>query len=299
MMKRVMGSKNSKDKEDNSNKTNTNPEKLTAIYTRVSTEEQAKEGISLSAQKDRLIAFCKAKDLSIYDIYTDDGYSAGSINRPALKKMLEDANQGKFKNVLVYKIDRFSRNLKDLIITLDEFQKKKINFISSTEPIDTTSAIGNAFMQIIGVFAQLERGMVAERVKLSFEKKLSSKEFINRPPLGYRVSKKKLIINNQEAQIVRKAFSMRVRGINYKDICKELRIPTSTFYHIIKNPTYIGYISYKNLLIKGNFPPLITRETFFKAHDNNKKYIFIDDNKSNRNNTDNKENENSNKNKVK
>ena len=249
---------------------------MTAIYIRVSTEEQAKKGISLDAQKERLTAFCTAKVLEMYKIYMDDGYSAGSTNRPALKELIEDANEGRFSNILVYKIDRFSRNLKDLIIMLDEFQKKKINFISATEPIDTTSAIGNAFMQIIGVFAELERGMVAERVKLAFEKKINSKEFLNRPPLGYKIEGKTLKIIEKDAAKVRDIFNMRIKGMNYKDICEKAKIPISSFYHIIKNPAYIGYISYNNLLVKGNFPAIITKDMFARAHRENKRFIYID-----------------------
>lgn len=266
-------------KEKSEKKTEPENPNLTAIYVRVSTEEQAKEGISLDAQKERLTAFCTAKLLDIYKIYMDDGYSAGSINRPALKEMIEDANEGRFSNILVYKIDRFSRNLKDLIIMLDEFQKKKINFISATEPIDTTSAIGNAFMQIIGVFAELERGMVAERVKMAFEKKINSKEFLNRPPLGYEINGKTLKIIEKDATKVREIFNLRIKGMNYKDICKKAKIPVSSFYHIIKNPTYIGYISYKNLLIKGNFPGIITKNIFAKAHRDNRRFIYIDSKK--------------------
>lgn len=247
--------------------------KKTAIYVRVSTEEQAREGISIDAQKDRLIAFCKAKDLEIYKIYADEGYSAGSIKRPAFQELLKDARERRFKNVVVYKIDRFSRNLKDLIIILDEFKQLGINFISATEPIDTTSAIGNAFMQIIGVFAELERGMVAERVRLAFEKKIKSKEFLARPPLGFKIINKKLRVDEKNAEIVRKIFNERVNGINYKDICKKYNISKSTFYHIITNPIYIGIIRYKNKILKGNFEPIVDVYTFYKAHKKNAEFL--------------------------
>ncbi|MCH9030406.1 MAG: recombinase family protein [Bacteroidetes bacterium] len=88
------------------------------VYVRVSTEEQAKEGISLDAQIDRCKAFCKARGWKVFKIYTDAGYSAGSLDRPALKDLGEDIKNKKLNILLVYKIDRFSRKLKDLISAL-------------------------------------------------------------------------------------------------------------------------------------------------------------------------------------
>ena len=248
-------------------------QKATAIYVRVSTEEQAKEGISVSAQKDRLCAFCKAKDLELYKIYCDEGFSAGSIKRPEFTKLLEDARKGMFANILVYKIDRFSRNLKDLITILDELKNLGVNFISSTEPIDTTSAIGNAFMQIIGVFAELERGMVAERVSLAFDKKVKEKEYLSRPPLGYSINGKNLVIDSANAQKIKDIFESKVAGENYVSICARHKIPISTFYHIIKNPVYIGYIKYKGQLIRGDFEPIISKEVFSMASLSNSNII--------------------------
>lgn len=251
------------------------PKNSVAIYVRVSTEEQAREGISVEAQKDRLIAFAKAKDLVVTKIYADEGFSAGSMKRPMFQEMLSDAHKGCFANVLVYKIDRFSRNLKDLITLLDEFKSLGINFISATEPIDTTSAVGNAFMQIIGVFAELERGMVAERVSLAFGKKIDSREYFARPPLGYKFVDKKLVIDEKEAKKVRDIFESRAKGENYVSICLRHNIPVSTFYHIIKNPVYIGFISYKGELIKGDFEPIIDNELFVMANSKNRNMINV------------------------
>ena len=82
-----------------------------AIYVRVSTEEQAKEGLSIYAQIDKCKSFCNARDWDVFKIYKDAGYSAGSLNRPALELLLRDAKEKKFNIILVYKIDRFSRKL--------------------------------------------------------------------------------------------------------------------------------------------------------------------------------------------
>ena len=162
----------------------------TAIYVRVSTDEQAKEGISMDAQIQKCKSYCDARDWEATQIYTDAGQSAGTMNRPAVQQLIKDLDHGKFQNILVYKFDRFSRNLRDLISFLDNIKKKGINFTSVTENIDTTTAMGEAFFQMIGVFAQLERGMVKERVKLAFDKKAEDGGALNRTPFGYKIIKK-------------------------------------------------------------------------------------------------------------
>ncbi len=237
------------------------------IYVRVSTEEQAKEGISIDAQIDRCQAYCKARGWQVYKIYTDAGYSAGTLNRPALKDLLQDAASHQLNILLVYKIDRFSRKLQDLITALEHLKSQHINFTSVTEQIDTTTAMGEAFFQIIGVFAQLERGMVKERVELAFDKKISTGELLNRAPLGYTYNdQRKLIINPKDATTVKEIFAMAAAGISYKDICAQFNLPTSTYYEIIKNPTYIGKIQYRNHLYHGTHKPIIDEALFFQLN---------------------------------
>jgi len=215
------------------------------VYVRVSTEEQAKEGISIDAQIERCRAFCKARGWKLFKIYTDAGYSAGTMDRPALKNMVDDINNKKFTILLVYKIDRFSRKLKDLISILEELKSKGVNFTSVTEQIDTTTAMGEAFFQIIGVFAQLERGMVKERVEMAFDK---------------------LVVNDEEAIKVREIFEMWASGVHYKEISEKFNIPVSTLYEIIKNPTYIGKVRYRGNLYKGNHKGIIPEELFQKVN---------------------------------
>ncbi|OGI66209.1 hypothetical protein A2642_03475 [Candidatus Nomurabacteria bacterium RIFCSPHIGHO2_01_FULL_39_10] len=243
------------------------PTPKVGIYVRVSTEEQAKEGISIDAQIDRCQAYCKARGWQVFKIYTDAGYSAGTLSRPALKDLLEDARTKQLNILLVYKIDRFSRKLQDLISALEHLKAQNINFTSVTEQIDTTTAMGEAFFQIIGVFAQLERGMVKERVELAFDKKISTGELLNRAPLGYTYNdQRKLVINSTEAVIVKEIFQMAATGISYKDICAQFRLPTSTYYEIIKNPTYIGKIQYRNKLYQGTHKPIIDESLFFQIN---------------------------------
>jgi len=237
-----------------------------AIYSRVSTEEQAKEGLSVEAQIDKCKSFCDAREWEIFKVYKDAGFSAGTLNRPALELLLRDAQEKRFDIILVYKIDRFSRKLKDLITILEDLKTKNINFTSVTEQIDTTSAMGEAFFQIIGVFAQLERGMVKERVQLSFDRKINLGEALYRAPFGYTYQNKKLVKHPENAEKVKEIFEMWAAGISYKDICQKFDLPPSTLYQIIKNPIYTGKIKYKGELFKANHPALIDEELFNKIN---------------------------------
>ena len=238
----------------------------TAIYVRVSTQEQAREGLSVDAQIDKCKSFCDARDWDVFKVYRDAGYSAGSLNRPALELMLRDAQENKFNIILVYKIDRFSRKLKDLILVLDDLKSQKINFTSVTEQIDTTSAMGEAFFQIIGVFAQLERGMVKERVELAFERKIKFGEALFRAPLGYVYQNKKLVPDPENATKIREIFEMCARDINYKEISQKFNIPSSTLYQLVKNPIYLGKIKYRGELHKGKHKALIDENLFNQAN---------------------------------
>lgn len=241
-----------------------------AIYSRVSTEEQAKEGLSVDAQIEKCKSFCNARDWEIFKIYKDAGYSAGSLKRPALELLLRDAQEKKFDIILVYKIDRFSRKLRDLILVLEELKEQGINFTSVTEQIDTTSAMGEAFFQIIGVFAQLERGMIKERVELAFDRKIQFGEAVHRAPFGYKYQNKKLVPDTENAFKVKEIFEMWSSGINYREISKKFNLPPSTLYQIIKNPLYIGKIKYKKKLYRGKHPALIDEELFHSINSKEK-----------------------------
>lgn len=244
---------------------------IVAIYARVSTEEQAKEGLSIDAQIDKCKSFCQARDWDVFKVYKDAGYSAGSLRRPALELLLRDAQEQKFNIILVYKIDRFSRRLRDLIMVLDDLKEKGINFTSVTEQIDTTSAMGEAFFQIIGVFAQLERGMVKERVELAFDRKVKLGEALYRAPFGYIYQNKKLLPDKENAEKIKQIFEMWVAGMDYKEISKKFKIPPSTLYQIIKNPTYIGKVRYKGGLYKGKHQAIISEDLFNQANKIEKK----------------------------
>ncbi len=139
------------------------------LYSRVSTDEQAKFGTSLEVQREHLIKYASLQGWEIYypepgKIYEDNGYSGYSTDRPALKRMLRDAASGKFEAILVHKIDRFARNNRILLNLIEEFINLGIGFASATESFDTVSASGKMALSMLGTVAQFERDRIIERV---------------------------------------------------------------------------------------------------------------------------------------
>src|SRR3989338_4139744 len=133
-----------------------------ALYVRVSTEEQVKKGVSLDAQEAALRSYCKTYSYDIHKIYKDKGKSAKDIKgRPAMIKLLEDAQAKKFDVILIYKLDRFSRSLKDLILTIETLKNQEIDFISLQDRIETTSASGKLMFHIISSFSYFQTNIIA------------------------------------------------------------------------------------------------------------------------------------------
>ena len=136
---------------------------LAAIYIRVSTQEQAELGFSLNAQQEALENYSKALGYEIFKVYKDSGKSAKDMNRPELMKLLKAAEEKKFSAIFTYKLDRFSRSIKDLILTIDKLKEWGIDFVSLQDKIETTSASGKLMFHIISAFAEFERDLIRQR----------------------------------------------------------------------------------------------------------------------------------------
>jgi len=169
--------------------------KKCAIYIRVSTTEQADEGFSIQAQRDKLVNYCKAKDWLISDFYMDPGYSGSTLDRPAIQRLIKEIRN--FDIVLVYKLDRLSRSQKDTLHLIEDiFLKNQVDLVSLSESFDTGTAFGRASVGILSVFAQLERETIRERSRLG--KTERAKEGLYKgglPPFGYTYENGELKIN--------------------------------------------------------------------------------------------------------
>lgn len=259
-----------------------------AIYIRVSTVHQIDKD-SLQVQRRELAAFCEYV-LGIHDfvVFEDKGYSAKNTDRPDYQAMMTRIRSGEFSHLLVWKIDRISRNLLDFTSMYSELKKLGVTFISKNEQFDTSTAIGEAMLKIILVFAELERKMTSERVTaVMTARAVEGKWNGGRVPYGYKWDKqtKTFSIDSVEGEIVREMFSLYHTHHSllyvaklFNDAGKYNRTgnPWSAvmIHKMFTNPFYYGAYRYNNfvdgermpesdwLVMQDHHPAIISKETF-------------------------------------
>ena len=240
--------------------------KRVAIYCRVSTVEQAEEGYSIDEQRRRNIEYCEKEGHEVYKVYEDRGISGKNISgRPGLKDLLQDANAGKFDLVIVWKLNRISRKLIDILNIVDTLDKNKIAFRSLTESFETETPAGKLQLNIMGAIGEFERGTIAENVKMGMMARAKEGKWNGGKVLGYDIveipsegkkrKETKLVINEKEAMTVRRIFELYSTGHGYKATVNRVNqeghrskkgnpFATATIKEILKNPVYIGKIRY-------------------------------------------------------
>ena len=193
---------------------NNDQQQKVAIYARVSTQEQAIEGVSIDAQVAALKAYAKSQSWEIYDEYIDGGFSGGTDERPALRRLLSDAGQGRFSIIAVCKLDRFFRNLRLLLNHLYSLEQIDIKFVSTQEGLDTSTPYGKFAVQIMGVIAEFERGRIGERVRDTRQYRIAQGHWPGgRTICGYRwlPDEQKWAIDEKEAGLVRYIYDLYVK----------------------------------------------------------------------------------------
>lgn len=250
--------------------------KRAALYIRVSTQEQAQEGYSVGEQKERLIAYCKAQDWVIADIYVDGGYTGSNIKRPGIQKLISETD--KFDLVLVYKLDRLSRSQRDTLYLIEEvFLPNKVDFISMQESFDTSSPFGKAMIGLLAVFAQLEREQIKERTKMGrlARAKAGLYQGGGYIPIGYNYDPSigKLVVNPYEAQQVQKIFEWYLAGLSLQAIEDRLKAAGYTnryssynswtgIRYMLENETYLGRIHFGDVVVENAHEAIISEEQF-------------------------------------
>jgi site-specific DNA recombinase len=240
---------------------------LAAIYVRVSTREQAQEGFSLKAQEENLENYAKSLGYEIFRIYRDAGKSAKDIeHRPEMVQLLKDAEEKKFSAIFIYKLDRFSRSLRDLILTVDKLKEWGIDFVSLQDRIETTSASGKLMFHVISAFAEFERNIIGDRTKFGMEKKAKDGGFITKAPRGYKLENKELVLNDKEAEKVKEIFNEFLEGnISLTQLAKKNNFSTTGIKKLLQNTTYLGKVKFAEKEMQGTHPPLIEKEIFEKV----------------------------------
>jgi site-specific DNA recombinase len=241
---------------------------LAAIYIRVSTEEQARHGISLSAQEEALKNYASALGYEIFKIYKDEGKSAKDIeHRPEMVQMLEDAQTHKFQAIFIYKLDRFSRSLKDLIETIEKLKEWNVDFISLQDKIETTSASGKLMFHIISAFAEFERNVTGERTKFSMDKKARDGNPITRAPWGYKMENKKLVPTQNSFQVEELFQDFLNQNISLTQLAKKYDFSVNGLKKILKNQAYLGKIKFDGQTHQGSHQPLLSSTLFNRVQD--------------------------------
>ncbi|KLT22520.1 site-specific recombinase, resolvase family [Wolbachia endosymbiont of Armadillidium vulgare str. wVulC] len=252
-----------------------------AIYTRKSNEDGLEQKFnSLDAQRVACEKYIKSKEgwVILAKRYDDGGYSGKNLERPAIKELFEDVKKGEVDCVVVYTLDRLSRETKDSIEVTSFFRRHRVNFVAVTQIFDNNTPMGKFVQTVLSGAAQLEREMIVERVK---NKIATSKEqglwMGGTLPLGYDVKDKELIINEKEAKIVGHIFERYVELKSMAELARELNsqgyrtkadiFKKATVRRIITNPIYMGKIRHYDKEYEGKHDAIIEEEKWQKAQE--------------------------------
>ena len=197
-------------------------------YVRVSTEDQAREGVSLEAQEARIMSWCKSKGYELKRIYSDAGISGFKMkNRPGLQKALKAAGKG--DAFIVFSLSRFSRSVIECLTELDALSKRGVDFVSLSENIDTTTAMGKAFSGVLAIFNQLYRDQISEQTRAALtHKKNKGQKTGGDVPFGYDVKvnpmsgEKYLVPNEREQAVLEAVVKKRQEGLSLRMIAQDL-----------------------------------------------------------------------------
>jgi DNA invertase Pin-like site-specific DNA recombinase len=257
--------------------------KRCAVYTRKSTEEGLdREFNTLDAQREACEAYIASQRAEgwtlVADRYDDGGFSGGSLDRPALKRLLADIERGLVDVVVVYKIDRLSRSLMDFAKLVEVFDVHEVTFVSVTQSFNTTTSMGRLTLNILLSFAQFEREVIGERIR---DKVAASKArgmwMGGYVPLGYEVRDRKLVVNEAEAVRVRRVFELFAEtgsGVETVRRCRAEGITTRSgrpidkgdVYKILHLRTYVGEVAHRGNVYPGEHAAIVSRALWDRVH---------------------------------
>lgn len=191
-------------------------------YTRVSTSDQANEGISLEAQAAKIRAYCELNDLELLHIFEDAGKTGKNMNREALQKALGMIEAGEASALVVYKLDRLSRKTRDTLELIEQIENADAAFHSITEKVDTKSALGKFFLTITAAFAQMERDTIADRTRDALAYKREQGQYLGAVPFGYTLEGPALEQSAEEVAIIGHVVTLKSNGLTLQQIADTL-----------------------------------------------------------------------------
>ena len=260
-----------------------------AIYTRVSTDQGLdQEFNSLDAQREAAEAYIKSQAhegwVCLKDIYDDGGFSGGSMERPALQRLLDDVRARKLDVIVVYKVDRLTRSLADFAKLVELFDTHGVSFVSVTQSFNTTSSMGRLTLNVLLSFAQFEREVTGERIRDKFTASRKKGMFMGGiVPYGYRLESRKLLVDPPEAEKVRQIFDLYLELKSLPKLAKTLAdqgvvsrqrpfgegrtiggqpFRVGALSHLLSNQIYIGEVQHHEVHYPGEHEAIIERPVF-------------------------------------
>ncbi len=247
------------------------------LYTRISTDEE-NQPTSLASQTERLEAFCKVQEDWRIIAHHEDRATGTKLDRPGLQAALDLARQGRIDQLLVYRIDRLSRKVRQLAGIAEELDKLGVTLRSATEPFDTGSAAGRMMLQMLGVFAEFEHATIVDRVTSGIERRAREGRWPNgRIPFGYtRNDRKELVPDERTAPVIRRIFTWYAAGrLGAAAIARRLdgeHAPApprgwqpAVVLWVLSNQAYVGRVHWREQTFPGIHEPLIDTDTFEHA----------------------------------
>ena len=260
-----------------------------AIYTRVSTEHGLEQEFnSLHAQREAAQAYVKSQAHEgwkpVRNHYDDGGFSGGSMERPALQKLLADIQERRIDIVVVYKVDRLTRSLTDFARLVELFDKHGVSFVSVTQSFNTTTSMGRLTLNVLLSFAQFEREVTGERIRDKIAASKKKGIWVGGVvPLGYQLKDRKLLIHEEEARIVRLVFERYLALGSLPALQRELReqgiltrkrllssgairggvpLTNGPLVHLLRNRMYCGEINHRDKSYPGEHQAIIDQALF-------------------------------------
>jgi site-specific DNA recombinase len=273
---------------------NEKPRVLCAVYTRKSTEEGLDQDFnSLDAQRESAVAYIQSQRSEGWELYPeaydDGGFSGGNMDRPALRRLLMDAQAGKFQMVVIYKIDRLTRSLKDFTRIVEILDGAGVSFVAVTQQFNTSTSMGRLTLNVLLSFAQFEREMVSERTRDKRAATAKKGKWLGgMPVLGYDIDpeRKCLLVNEEEAEQVREMFaiylrekslSVAARALNRKGIRTKSwvnrkgqrrggnKFNKANLSTYLRNPIYLGKLRYKDQVYEGEHEAILDEKVFARV----------------------------------
>jgi site-specific DNA recombinase len=263
-----------------------------ALYTRKSSEEGLEQEFnSLHAQREAGLAYVVSQKsegwIALPDHYDDGGISGGTLERPALKRLLRDVEAGLIDVVVVYKIDRLSRSLTDFARLVETFERHNVTFVSVTQQFNTTTSMGRLTLNILLSFAQFEREVIGERIRDKFAASRKKGMWMGGwPPLGYEVENRRLVVVEREAVLVSRIFDRFAKIGSALTVARELSAAgevtkrrscttgvrgcrpwtKGAIYKVLANRVYLGEAVHKGVAYPGEHAAIIDQRAWDKAH---------------------------------